>query len=394
MILWRPAVDSKNWRQSYLLLSHQAAIKYLEQPFLYHITNDELYEIDDRAVEFLKCCDGTKKGCDLTDDEEFVEYCLEEGLLLSLSEPLQSDISVDVAPYPSLRYLELQLTQCCNLNCRHCYLGNAGKEILGIDDAITIAKEFASMGGLRLMLSGGEPVLYPYLKTFLQKISDLKVRRILLTNGTLITPKNVEELMVDEIQFSLDGWCKGHEMLRGSGTFDQVMEGIKAAKNAGIQVSVATMIHKGNLEEFEQLSNFVEDTGVCEWGVDMLCMAGNLKKHRDILVLPENAVTYLKYAFGGGYHGNSEGFACGRHLMTVLPSGMGVKCGFYDNQPLSDARQSLRESWLKLEHIPLDDLRCKGCPSIEDCAGGCRFRAPDPLAPDPVMCALYGIDKG
>jgi hypothetical protein len=28
---------------------------------------------------------------------------------------------------------------------------------------------------------------------------------------------------------------------------------------------------------------------------------------------------------------------------------------------------------------------------LADCAGGCRFRAPHALAPDPVMCALYGV---
>jgi radical SAM protein with 4Fe4S-binding SPASM domain len=77
--------------------------------------------------------------------------------------------------------------------------------------------------------------------------------------------------------------------------------------------------------------------------------------------------------------------------MTVLPTGKAVKCGFFENNPLGDARKSLMDCWLKLEHIPLEELECRSCPVVHDCAGGCRFRAPRPLAPDPVMCAFYGI---
>jgi len=48
---------------------------------------------------------------------------------------------------------------------------------------------------------------------------------------------------------------------------------------------------------------------------------------------------------------------------------------------------------LSLKHLPLEALECKGCPVIDDCAGGCRFRAPHPLAPDPVMCVFYTMNR-
>jgi radical SAM protein with 4Fe4S-binding SPASM domain len=57
---------------------------------------------------------------------------------------------------------------------------------------------------------------------------------------------------------------------------------------------------------------------------------------------------------------------------------------------VGDARMGLKDAWLKLEHIPVGRLECKSCSVIEECAGGCRFRASHPFAPDPVMCALYG----
>jgi radical SAM protein with 4Fe4S-binding SPASM domain len=101
----------------------------------------------------------------------------------------------------------------------------------------------------------------------------------------------------------------------------------------------------------------------------------------------------MSYAFGGGYHGASEGYACGRHLVTVMPDGNAVKCGFYSKDILGDARVGLKDAWLRLKHIPLERLECKNCQVLSECAGGCRFRASNPLAPDPVMCAVYGISN-
>jgi len=384
-------VNNKNCSQVFLRLHPQVALKRLEYPYLYHISRDELYEIDDKAETFLARCDGTLSRDAIESDAEFVEYCIEEGLLETLSYPDQIHVSIDHAPIPSLRYLELQLLHRCNLKCRHCYLGPPRQDVLSLEDALNITREFVSHGGLRLLISGGEPLLYHYLKDFIKETSDLKLRRVLLTNGTLITEENIPWLLVENIQFSLDGWREGHNLLRGKGTFDQTLKGIRIARNAGIPISIATMIHQGNLTEFERIKIFTEEIGATEWGIDVLCVAGSLKYNPDLIVPYKEAASFMKYAYGGGYHGSSDGFACGRHLMTVLPTGKAVKCGFYENSPLGDARKNLIECWLKLKHISLEELECRGCPVIYDCAGGCRFRASNPLAPDPVMCNFYGI---
>jgi radical SAM protein with 4Fe4S-binding SPASM domain len=368
------------------------ALKNLEQPYLYHIDNDELYELNDEGRDFLLRCDGSARGGDLSGDAGFVKFCLKEGLLERLAQPDRIASRPGNGPAPSLRYLELQLTRRCNLACRHCYLGAPRPEEIPLDDALNIAREFEAMGGLRLLISGGEPLLYPHLREFIEETRRLKMRRVLLTNGTLITAGNAPWLRVEEIQFSLDGWRQGHDMLRGPGAFDKVMEGIRSARGEGIAVSIATMVHGGNLREFDRLRRFTEEIEAREWGIDILCMAGSLEANRDLAVPFDAAAPLMDYAFGGGYHGSSDGFACGRHLMTVTPTGTAVKCGFYEDKPLGDARLGLRSCWQGLAHVPLAALECKGCPVLADCAGGCRFRAEHPLGPDRAMCAFYGID--
>ncbi len=379
------------WASSFLRLPVHVAIKCLEESFLYHIGRDELYEIDERAKYFLTQCDGTRRGEELTSDAEFVGYCLAEGLLELLSRPERRPIAINEPVNPSLRYLELHLLERCNLRCRHCYLGAGKSDVLALPDALSITRQFAALGGLRLILSGGEPLLYKDLRAFIEQSVDLGVRRILLSNGTLINPENITWLKVDEVQFSLDGWQKGHEIMRGAGTFERTMRGMYAAKEAGIALSVATMIHRGNLDEFERLQDFMEEIGVIEWGIDYPVWMGSLEKHRDLVVSCEEAAPLMAFAYGGGYHGSSDGYACGRHLMTVMSTGEAVKCGFYRDKVLGDARRSLKSCWEGLEHLPLSNLSCHDCPVILECAGGCRFRAPSPLAPDPLMCVLHGI---
>ncbi len=379
------------WQRNYLALDRYAAIKLLETPYVYNIRTDNLYEIDDMSVRFLSMCDGTKKGEELTEDKDSVLYLISEGIIRASKEPCRIDTTPAAEPVPSLRYLELQLTARCNLKCGHCYLGAPQNKELPLEDAVKIAREFSDMGGLRLIISGGEPMLYPHLKEFLEMTKELKVRRVLLTNGTLIDKNSIEWLDVEEIQFSMDGWKKGHDMLRGEGTFDRMFQGVARALSKKIPLSFSTMIHRENLGEFESMESAIKTLDAVEWGIDVMCPSGNLLENEKFAVPYEEAAQYLKYSFGGGYHGQTDGYACGRHLMTVMADGTAVKCGFYADAPLGDARDGLRECWLKLEQIPVERLECAGCAVINECAGGCRFRAPRPLAPDPVMCAFYGV---
>ncbi|MFO7930157.1 MAG: radical SAM protein [Thermodesulfobacteriota bacterium] len=383
-----------NWRDSILRLHPRAALKFLEVPYVYHTGKDELYEIDERALEFLKLCNGTRQGRQLTGEAEFVEYCVEEQIIEALDRPGEISIHVDTGDIPSLRYLELHLLHKCNLKCRHCYLGPSAGDELDPGQAADIARQFAANGGLRLLISGGEPLLYSGLESFLEQTGNLGIRRILFTNGTLLTSENIRGLQAEEIAFSLDGWRSGHEALRGKNTFDPLMRGIDAAKSAGIDISFSTMIHRENTDEFEQMKMFIEDAGAVEWGVDILTVTGSLVAHQDLCLPYDRAAPFMEYSFGGGYHGSSDDYACGRHLMAVMPDGQAVKCGFYSDRPLGDASKSLAECWKNMPHIRLDELECMGCEFIHECRGGCRFRAPHPLAPDPAMCRLYGVDHG
>src|SRR5512135_2515522 len=99
----------------YLVLSPHAALKNLELPCLYDIANDELYELNQDAYDFLlKTCQGENPPV-RPEDEEFIAYCLSQGLATYSDVPIHRAIRTSPSPLPSLRYLELQITGRCNL---------------------------------------------------------------------------------------------------------------------------------------------------------------------------------------------------------------------------------------------------------------------------------------
>lgn len=377
----------------YVRLSEWCTLKQLEKPYVYDIREDELYEVDRSGFSFLLQCDGTKKLSDLNWEEDFLTFCLKEKLIQLTRGPEKRSIPEGSAPQPSLRYLEIQLTSRCNLACRHCYLGAEGKEDLDVELVKDILAEFELIQGLRIMLSGGEPLSYPFFREINRFLPDYQFRKVLLTNGIGLQPEMIDRMAVDEIQVSLDGMRDGHEMIRGEGTFAQALNTARLVVRSDKHLSIATMLHRGNLDEMEELSRLVQRMGAREWGIDVPVSAGRMSKHPELQVNPEEAAGAIRYGFGGSYHGGTQGYACGYHLCTIMPSGEVAKCGFYKDQPLGHVKEGLQTCWERNKHLSLDRLECRKCSYLQDCGAGCRYRASHPLGPDPVMCALYGVNK-
>ena len=375
----------------YLAADDEAVLKMIETPHVYHVGTDELYEINGEVAAFWPECDGTRRVHDLGPDPEFLDFCLDEGLLALSDQPRPVKVrSGGQSPRPSLRYLELQITRQCNLACRHCYLGPAEAVDLPLDSVVRVLTEFEDMSGLRVMISGGEPLIHPDFWAINDRLADFALRRVLLTNGLMLTPETCRPLNFHEVQVSLDGLKDGHEALRGKGSFEKTLAGIRAALEAGLQVAVATMVHGANLGEFKGLGKMLDKLGVSEWGIDSPVISGRLAEASDLWVTPAQAAERMVLGFGGGLHGGGDGFACGRHLGAITPEGLFAPCGFYE--PLGKMDEGLLECWSRRKWLSLSELDCGPCEHATACGGGCRFRADSPTGKDPVMCALHDVE--
>ena len=374
-------------------VSDGVALKNQEEFYVYHIRNDELYELSEDGFEFLKKCDGTQTVETLAPERDFLSYCVEEGLLDFSSQVEPKKMVLGKSPIPSLRYLEWLVTYRCNLKCAHCYLGEDQSQDFPENLIHGLLSEFSAMQGLRVLVSGGEPTLYRHFQQLNDVLPEFPLRFVLLSNGSLFNDKFAASLNFHEVQISLDGMKAGHEMIRGSGAYESALKAMQSIRNAGLDLSVATMIHSGNLNEWDEMSRLMESLGVREWSIDYPCVKGRFADHPELAVPLSEAAKRMEYGFGGSYHGSSAGWTCGRHLAAVLPSGTICRCGLYPDRALGRVESGLCDAWTRLEHIPINLTACNGCEAADDCGGGCRYRAGGSFERDQVMCALYGVDS-
>jgi radical SAM protein with 4Fe4S-binding SPASM domain len=380
----------------FIVLAPHCSLKRLEEPYLYDIENDELYELSQDAFDFLvRCSQGERPPIRKT-DKEFFQYCLDEHLIALSDKPIRRNKTPFPSPIPSLRYLEFQITDRCNLRCLHCYIGEGTHQDLSFGKMKRVLEEFEEIQGLRLLLSGGEPLLHPRFWDLNNILREYGFRSVLLSNGTLITRDVSKKLRVHEVQISLDGMKEGHESIRGPGTFDKTLLAIDSLQEANIRVSIATMIHRGNLKEFAALAELIQSKGIEEWNIDQPCFEGRLKENQTLLVPPSESGRYLEYGFGGGLHSSGENMTCGAHLCAVMPTGNIAKCGLFGAEPVGSIHEGLRACWEKIPRILLTSLECR-CKILDECKGGCRFRATSYgglLMPDLFQCYARGVLKG
>ena len=371
-------------------LARQASLKWLETPSVYQLAKDELYELDEDSFRFLSSC-AAEGGCD-NRDSAFIDYCLDEGLLtreqVTVTRP-----PLKPSPDPSLRYLELQLTSKCNLRCRHCYLGDVSERELSMVQVRSVLREFEEMQGLRVLLTGGEPLLHTRFDEINEMLPDLSLRKVLFTNGVLLKKDLLNRLKVHEIQVSIDGMKSAHDALRGSGTYDLVLNTLRRTLDAGFEISVSTMAYPGNLGDFDAMEELFRSLGVKDWTVDVPCADGRLKDNRELTLTPETGGKYLGYGYGGGMHSTGKGYACGLHLMAVLHDGTAAKCTFYGDRAVGSLSEGLRTCWERVKPVRLGSLDCS-CEYLEACRGGCRYRAEQvdrATGRDLYRCSLYGV---
>ncbi|MBI5641017.1 MAG: radical SAM protein [Nitrospirae bacterium] len=379
-------------------LSEEAVLKWLETPSVYHISADELYELDEESFSFLRHC-ASPEGAE-SEENDFICYCLKEGVLTTEAAAVKRP-PVLKSPVPSLRYLELQITNRCNLRCKHCYIdlpshkGPMGGYELPVERVRNILTEFEEMQGLRVLITGGEPLMHSRFSEINAILPQFAGRKVLLTNGLLLNREIIECLNVDEIQVSIDGMEDAHDALRGPGTFRSAIEAIKLARQSGLGTSVSTMVHAKNLGDFDEMERLFKDLGIRDWSVDVPCVTGRLEANAGFQVRPEQGGRYLGYGYGGGLHAGAAGFGCGLHLMSVLPDGRAAKCTFYADRAAGNIADGIRQCWEKIKPVRLDTLECD-CVYIEACRGGCRYRAEqlgNPLGRDIYRCFFYDILK-
>jgi len=162
-------------------------------------------------------------------------------------------------------YLRLSVTDRCDLRCVYCMAEDMTflpkSEVLTLEELERLAGAFIRLGTSKLRLTGGEPLVR---RGILDLIADLgrdylatgKLRELTLTtNGTQLA-KSADALRaagVKRINVSLDSLdAERFRRITRTGDLNQVLEGLRAAKEAGLKVKLNMVALKGiNDDEIE-----------------------------------------------------------------------------------------------------------------------------------------------
>ncbi len=150
----------------------------------------------------------------------------------------------------------------CNFTCEYCDVWRYKEHEMTTKEALSMIDQFAKLGTRRFSFNGGEPLLRPDLGILIDRCRERGMFTTMFSNGSLVA-KNVDKLKgLDILTISLDGPKEVHERQRMAGTYDKVIEGIKAAKAAGLKVWTNTVITKDNLDYLCALTEEAKSLGV------------------------------------------------------------------------------------------------------------------------------------
>ena len=341
-----------------------------------------------------------------------------------------------------MRVIYWNLTDRCNLRCKHCYLydslasphQNLPHE-LGTEECLKIVEQFSEANVFYVSVVGGEPFCKPDIMVILSRMGEKKFWTEITTNSTLIdekTAQNLADIGIKGIFASLEGPCAElNDLIRGKGSFKKALQGIEYLKDFEIPFRIQMTVTKKNCDKIEEMANFCLGIGaeriIFKYFNDIPSkdqFSSYLKLGREDIFAAAQKIAELKAAYADGFVSSDldstlvflssepdpavtdkSAIRCdlGSTQLGILSNGDVVPCiymtdivlGNVMKTHLSDIPNSPEFKRIKdLRKLTVDDMdeQCSQCEWKYVCGGGCRGRAylkyGDLLSPDPQKCLL------
>lgn len=439
----------------YCILREDIALRaWKGVPHAYYVRGtDRARGLGEKQFEILQMCDGMQ---DIPESRE-LKLLLEVGIIEACGKGERRLTDWQKLKIHTNRYfpgVQWMITQKCNYNCLHCFncADNAPLHIeYKWEDAQCLLDEIADCGVHTVDLTGGEPMLHPHFRDILRGIHDrgLMLGR-LLTNGSFITQELLDEMKAldlhPQFKISFDG-AGHHDWMRGrKGAEQEAMEAIRLCIENGFEVMVQYNLNRRTLPSLMYTAEMLDRMGVAalrilrtsesprwkenggdltlgmaEWfdaTVDFM-RAYAAGSHRMQVLMwmicyldPEKRSYQLRPVRCGAGKFNEKLAMCteSRRYTCVAADGSLYPCmqaGVYLDQ-LGMKLGSVKESGLKAaltEGAYIDvacgtigrflesNEKCRGCPHVKFCAGGCRvcamYLTGNPGMHDPQKCFFF-----
>ncbi|MBE2268131.1 MAG: radical SAM protein [Anaerolinea sp.] len=167
----------------------------------------------------------------------------------------------------------LELTERCNLRCVHCYInqpaGDRDIRSREMDTAMVcdVLDQVAAAGCLKLLITGGEPLLRPDFLDIYLHAKRLGLLVTVFTNGTLLTEEAVEcfaEYPPYSMEITLYGASvETYERVTGStSAFGRCLNAIGMVRAHGLPLKFKSMVLKQNRHDLAAMKALAADLGI------------------------------------------------------------------------------------------------------------------------------------
>ena len=167
---------------------------------------------------------------------------------------MESNLLVDTFGR-SIRYLRISVTDRCNFQCVYCMPPEgiprlARENILTLEEISRVGRLFINMGGKKIKITGGEPLLRKNLTELIKNLAGLPGLDDLglTTNAYFLKDlaKPLKEAGLKRINISLDSISPSRFLkLTRCSQFEKVWEGIEEALTVGLKTKINVVVMKG-----------------------------------------------------------------------------------------------------------------------------------------------------
>jgi len=158
----------------------------------------------------------------------------------------------------------IELLPLCNMNCKMCYvrLSRAEMEAKGRmrtwEEWLEIGRQMKDSGVLFLLLTGGEPLLFPHFKELFVALKKMGMVLTINTNGTLIDEEWADFFAKNKprrINITLYGSNEDiyRELCQSPDGFEKTVRAVRLLKERGVDVKISGSAAKANENDLENI---------------------------------------------------------------------------------------------------------------------------------------------
>lgn len=242
----------------YFLQNNIEIVRGAKRHCIYDFNANKLFALDTEDLDVLQMLLQTTDIPDSAVTGNVLStknYLINAGIIVTENDLLPKKESKEYTAAVDFAWIEI--TQNCNLICRHCYEGSSRTERhpeMPYEQFVRVVEKLKHLGVDRIQLVGGEPLMHSQIKRLIEHITGKFSFIEVFTNGTLLTEDMLDFMKAHGISLAFSVYSDTaslHDYVtRTTGSYEKTLHHIRQATEQGIDVRISSVEMK-NIPAFQ-----------------------------------------------------------------------------------------------------------------------------------------------